>query len=57
MQRTVLYDRELSDAEWSATKIQIEQMDGTPESIEIGKKVNKAFAEILGLEYSYSDCN
>ena len=46
---------DLSDAEWNATKIQIEQMDGTPETIEIGKKVNKAFAEILGLEYSYSD--
>ena len=46
---------DLSDAEWNATKIQIEQMDGTPEAIEIGKKVNKAFAEILGLEYSYSD--
>ena len=46
---------ELSDAEWGSTRIQIEQMDGTPEAIEIGKKVNQAFAEILGLEYSYSD--
>ena len=46
---------DLSDAEWGATKIQIEQIDGTPEAIEIGKKVNKTFAEILGLEYSYSD--
>ena len=46
---------ELSNAEWNAKKILIEQMDGTPEAIEIGKKVNKAFAEVLGLEYSYSD--
>ena len=46
---------DLSDAQWGATRIQREQMEGTQEAIEIGKKVNKAFAEILGLEYSYSD--
>ena len=46
---------DLSDPEFSARAIQVEQLEGTEQAIEIGKKINQAYANILGLEYSYSD--